>query len=397
MPPPRLLLVTVDRLPAWILPAYGATWVSAPAIDRLAAEGLLLDRAIATSLDPDRTLAALAGGLAAAARDAGLDPVLVTDDEALASRESGAMLVETSLPRRRARDVASTALGRLFAAARESIGRGHRLVWIHAASLGHVWDAPEAFDEPYVDPEDPAPPGGAAAPSLVVDADTDPDLVVGWRQRMAGQVSLLDRLLGELVSSLPGDAEGWAVGLAGVRGMPLGLHGWIGQPPEEAAEGPHAESIHLPVILVDPRRRMAGQRYPGLVTPADVGATIRDLLGLGATAAAEDRADPGRSLAGLFVDWSHADRDRVIGVARGSVSVMTSAWHWIGGAGTDDQRGVDLRGEGRPAGRLYAWPDDTFERCDVADRCPDVAAGLGRIEALVRAGREEEARSAPLP
>ena len=44
-----LLLVTVDRLPAWILPAYGTTWVSTPAIDALAASGMRFDRFYTTA------------------------------------------------------------------------------------------------------------------------------------------------------------------------------------------------------------------------------------------------------------------------------------------------------------------------------------------------------------
>ena len=34
--PAGILVVTVDRLPAWILPAYGATWVAMPGLDALA-------------------------------------------------------------------------------------------------------------------------------------------------------------------------------------------------------------------------------------------------------------------------------------------------------------------------------------------------------------------------
>ena len=83
--PPRLLLVTVDRLPAWIVPAWGATWVSAPALDALAGRGVVFDRLIAPSLDPGQTLDALGGALVTAAARAGLRPTLVTDDAAFAA------------------------------------------------------------------------------------------------------------------------------------------------------------------------------------------------------------------------------------------------------------------------------------------------------------------------
>jgi arylsulfatase A-like enzyme len=51
--PAGILVVTIDRLPAWILPAYGSTWVSTPAIDNVAGGGLVFDRVIARS---DRSL-----------------------------------------------------------------------------------------------------------------------------------------------------------------------------------------------------------------------------------------------------------------------------------------------------------------------------------------------------
>jgi len=383
---PRLLLVTVDRLPAWILPAWGSTWVSAPGFDRLAAEGLVLDRVTATSLDPGLTLDGIAGGLVADARAAGLAPLLVTDDPTLRPPADGeTVVVPVTVPARRARDAGRTVLGRLFAATLSAIGTGHRLVWVHATSLGRVWDAPEDFDAPYVDEDDPTPPAGVAPPALAVDGDTDPDLVVGWRQRFAGQVSLLDRLVAALVEGLPDGEEPWGVCLAGIRGLPLGLHGSLGVPPSADEEPPFAESIHLPVILVDPWRRMAGQRYPGLVIPADVGATIRDLLRLDPAPPASPA--PGRSLAGLLAEWRHAPRDRVVCVAAGGVAVVTRSWRWVSPTVAEGACG---------AGRLHAEPDDFFERCDVADRCADVAAGLGRIGAVARGGAVDLAWTMPL-
>jgi len=391
---PRLLLLTVDRLPAWMLSAWGATWVSTPAIDGLAGRGLVCDRLVATSLDPLRTLVDLAGGLLAAAAAAGLEPQLVTDDAgvaaAMAPEAHQVEVVPAVVPRRAARQPGDTNLGRLFAAARAAVGRGHGLVWVHAGSLGVAWDAPASFLEPYLDPDDPPPPTGVAVPSVRVDADTDPDLPVGYRQVYAAQLTLLDRLLGELVAALPageGPGQGWGICLVGVRGLPLGLHGSIGVPDPPREELPFGETIHLPALLVDRGGRMAGQRFPGLTIPADLGVTLRGLLGL-PMAAANPGADPcaGRSLTGLFVDWSHLERDRVICVAPAGVAVVTPAWHLV------------LEGElsGNPRMRLYAKPDDFFELSDVADRCPQELSGLARLAAVARGEAPSAAWTIPL-
>lgn len=393
MPDPRLLVVTIDRLPAWILPAYGATWVSTPALDGLAAAGLLLDRLVATSLDPERTLDAIVGGLPADVAAAGRGVVIATDDAALARRHAGpgveVVVVPAGVPSRRPRDARRTALGGLFAAASAALDAGPGCLWIHATSLGRVWDAPQEFHEPYVDPDDPPPPAGMAVPAFAVDAGTDPDLLVGHRQMFAGQVSLLDRLLGAMMAALPGAGRGdWTVCLCGVRGLPLGIHGRMGPPDDAAVERPFGESIHLPAILRAADGAMAGQRYGGVVVPADIGATLRELAGLppgGGAAAAADA----RSLCDLLARWEHRHRDRAISVGAGGVAVTTDAWRWIEG---EEGNAPDAGG----AGRLHALPDDFFEMCDVADRCPAEAAALAHVAALARAGRLEEARAAPL-
>jgi len=93
--PPRLLLVTIDRLPAWILPAWGSTWVSAPALNALAGRGLVFDRLISPSLDPRQTLDALAGALVTAAARAGLRVGVVTDEASGAALAYGRELART--------------------------------------------------------------------------------------------------------------------------------------------------------------------------------------------------------------------------------------------------------------------------------------------------------------
>lgn len=369
----RILVVTLDRLPAWILPAYGSTWVAMPALDSLAGRGLLFDRVLATGADDLATLRDL--GLS----ELGPEAVVVTDAPQLAAVVGGGddavtvRLVEAVARPAPASDATATHLARLMAAAREAVTAGrHAVVWCHAASLGVVWDAPAECRAAYVDPEDPPPYAGASVPEMAVDADTDPDLLVGIRQAFAGQLTHLDACLGPLVEA----AAGWHVLVAGVRGLGLGLHGHVGTGPLP----PFSELVHVPAILADATGRMAAQRFGGLVVPADLGATFAALRG--AAAAAPDTPWQGRNLAGLLTDWSAPARDRVVVATVDGGAVITPGWHLLAAAD-------------RPP-RLFHKPDDAFELCDVADRCADVVAELAPLALAAAAGDTARGWHAPL-
>ena len=366
-----LLIVTVDRLPAWMLSTYGATWVSTPTCDRLAAAGITIDRLVATGVDPRATLADLAahGLLWASVREAGWPAALVTDDPLLPERPAGVdiVTVPAAPAAAPAADSAATNLTRLFSRTQEVVAAGcQRLVWCHAGSLGVAWDAPLSFREAYADPEDPPPPTGASVPDVSVTPDTDPDAIMGYRQAFAGQLTLCDACLGALVDAVHTMRPAWAIAVIGLRGMPLGLHGQIGCPAADDGRGkPYGEWVHLPAILVAADGRMAGQRYGGLVTPADIGATLLDLAGL-AIAGTSTTPSDARSLIGLFTDWRHEPRDRVIVKTGDTTAIVTKGWHLV----------VEPSADGVSVPRLFAKPDDFFELSDVADRCPAVAEEL---------------------
>ncbi|RLS75911.1 MAG: hypothetical protein DWI03_10475 [Planctomycetota bacterium] len=391
--PAGILVVTVDRLPAWILPAYGATWVAMPTLDAMAGRGLVFDRLIANGDDPRRAAADLLGdagqGLLAAAMAAGWPMTLVTDDESLVPADLAARATVRHVAARSKMDVEDdeegTNLARLFAVAEGVVkAGGQRLVWCHAGSLGVAWDAPGEFRDAYIDPDDPPPPAGAGVPAVDLGADTDPDLVVGLRQVFAGQLTLLDHCLGRLLDALPADGdEAWTVLVAGLRGLPLGLHGRVGLGPI----APFGELVHVPAIIADACGRMAAQRYGGLTLHADLGATLVELV-TGATCAVDPlRTWLGRSLVGLLESWTVVERDRVIVAGSAGCAVVTPGWQFVRAAPS---------AAGPSSGRLFAKPDDYFEVCDVANRCPAVADELASISAAVAAGDVERAWAEPL-
>jgi len=382
-----------------MLAAYGATWVATPALDSLAARGVVFDRLITPSIAARGVLRDLLAAspdgqtLLTAAAASGWRPVVVTDDAAVAAGmtagdaapAASVRLVEAVAKETVEEDDTQTSIARLIDAALEVIAsKEHRLVWCHVGSLGVAWDAPERYRDRYVDPEDPPPPSGASVPGFAVDADTDPDLVVGIRQVFAGQVTLLDSQLGRLFDAVregkAAVAGQWAVLVVGVRGVPLGLHGWVGVGGRDL---PYSELVHVPAIFVDAAGRMAAQRYGGLVVPADLGCTLAEMVveanGGPRQPSVVDPVAPwrGASLAPLFEHWSPPIRDRVIVAGPDGAAIITPAWHGI----------LDSGGEGGGAGdveradrfRLFAKPDDYFEQANVADRCRATAERLADV------------------
>ena len=72
----------------------------------------------------------------------------------------------------------------------------------------------------------------------------------------------------------------------------------------------------------------------------------------------------------------------------GGVAVVCSSWTWVAGMPAPGTK---------PIGRLHAWPEDFFQVCDVADRCPEAALLLANVGELARSGRRREALEATLP
>ena len=77
--PEGWLLVTVDRLPAWMLSPFGATWASNPTLCQLASAGLTCDRVLAGTIDSSQTLRELAMGHATDWQDTAAGPLAAAE------------------------------------------------------------------------------------------------------------------------------------------------------------------------------------------------------------------------------------------------------------------------------------------------------------------------------
>jgi len=402
-PPDGWLVITVDRLPAWLLGPWGATWVATPSICQLAAAGLACDRLLVRSTDPADTLreliearlpvagpmAQIRPGLLDAAAARGWRVTIVTDvvdqfDPEVASASAVEVVgVPNRQPCRTAQRDESSGCGQVFAAAEAVLAGGETdLLWCHLGSLGTAWDAPQNCREACFDPDDPPPDDSAVIPGFPVTPETDPDQVMMVRQTFAGELAHLDDWIGRLFVAAGQRWRRSGVLLLGLRGLPLGLHGQVGVGGDEPA--PYAELTHVPAVLVDPAGRQAAQRCGDLLLPADLGATIADLIS-GAEPRPPGAATAGRSLVALLGGdseaWRRGGRDRVLSCTAGGQAIAVTEWTLVLPTGQSP--------------RLFAKPDDFFELADVADRSRDIAAALA--DCLAPPGCPDSGWEKPLP
>jgi arylsulfatase A-like enzyme len=384
----------IDRLHAGMVGAYGNAWIHTGQFDALAAESFLFDQAYsdAPQIGPAyrgfwRGTPAVGSdkapgeSLIAVARRLGLAAVLVTDEPAVAELPEAAdfdhtELLPTAPSAETATDLADTQLGQFFAAAAQAVGALDvpSLVWLHTRGLGLAWDAPLPFRDQFAEDDEPLPPRAVEVPDRALAADTDPDEVWGLVQAYAGQVALLDALLGGWIEALDENRalQGALCAVLSLRGFPLGEHRHLGP----RGEALHNELAQLAWLLRFPQRELGGQRSQALVRPADLYGTLLDW-------------------------WQQPPGDRpwpsLLELARGERSELRAALALASG----EQRAVRtdawlLRAaRGAPPGELFAKPSDRWEVNELARRCPEIAAELWAL--LERLEQGAAASAAELP
>ena len=404
------ICLVIDRLSAAYVGALGNTWIHTPAFDRLAAQSIVFDRAMIDSPSLDAVHESFWAGNAAwrnaastteASRERwlpelcrahGIPTLLLTDDDAVAAHRlarafdevvhlSQPQLHEQGVHRTSNAPITSsdwqeTQLAAFFAAAVEAVEtrRPPGFAWLHTGALARIWDSPQALRDQYAAEDDPPVPSIVQPPSLVLDQQTDPDMLLGLRHAYAGEVSVLDHCLGLLLDTI--DAGNWRSALLGVtscRGYPLGEHAVVG----DAREALYGELLRTPLCLRVPGGPRFGAHSQALVQPADLYATILDWLAPSGPAekAGVRRSANGHSL--LHIERM-ADSLRAMAIARsksGEIALATPAWFVRAPVPDRGELAGDVQPKKPIAERrieLYSQPDDYFEVNEVSDRCHEI-------------------------
>ena len=363
--PPNILLVTLDTTRADHLGAYGDARARTPNLDRLAAEGVLFERAITAAPLTLPAHASLLTGrypFAHGVRNNGnftLDAGVPTLATALhdAGYRTAAFVSAFVLDRR-------YGLGRGFDRYDDRLELERRGGDTAAAMdrwLGETAQDPRPFFvwlhlyDPH-DPYDPPPPFASTFADRLYD----------------GEIAYDDFVVGEALARLRSrDANRRAtiVAVAGDHGESLGDHG-------EATHGlfVYEPAIRIPMLLHGPRFA-AGRRVPALVRSIDLAPTLLDAAGVRSF----PRAD-GRSLLPLIAGTGKGPED-----AYSETYFPQLYMNWAPLRSIQDARWKFIDA---PAPELYDLANDAREASNLAPGEPARTAALRRAFGRVTGGVE---------
>jgi hypothetical protein len=385
---PNVLVIVVDGLRASALGAYGNTSYPTPALDRFAAESLLLDWCFAPSPDLPDIYRAMwhsrrtptshpVASFPQVFADAGYATTLVTDDDWLSTYASavefGRILNNASSTSKRAVDASASNIARAFSAANAQVGQARgdkpRLVWLHARGMYGPWDAPLDLQRVLLDDDDISPIQSVATPELVINSADDPDTAFRYACAYSAHVMVLDECLEKLMNTTYGNANGgWLVTLLGARGFPLGEHGTIGGVDPRT----HAEQLQVPWLVRFPDKRGQLARVGALTSHHDLLPSLLDWID-GDCKLGRSSFD-GMSVVPFASSIGTAWRNATISASTSARSIRTASWCLREDVPQQNGAAAATTVEFTP--ELYVRPDDRWEANDVAKLCPEVVEEL---------------------
>jgi arylsulfatase A-like enzyme len=262
------------------------------------------------------------------------------------------------------RDESQSFAARVFGSALTALDRAARrrpfALVVDSFQPHEPWTPPPAYLElngAPVEPDRPQPamPHYGRVENWLTDEEAGPVL-----DRMcalyAASVSLTDRWLGRLLERLHDHRleRETVIVLVADHGFQLGERGWTGK----VSTALHPELIQVPLILVDPERRKAGERSSYYASTHDLARTVLRMAGV-----RPPRGVHGVNLAGLIEGRAPPERPFAYGGYSNSHFLRSERWAYMS----------DNRLE---QARLFDLENDPGETIDVAARFPDVVEEL---------------------
>lgn len=321
------LLFVIDALNLGYLGCYGNEWIRTPALDHLAAEGIVFDQHFAAWPHPD-SFDRLVGHLAGSGLQ--VSQLKSTDPEAILKclrRDFTGMLV-VELP-----------------SLRPPWTGDDELFLDYLAMTGDEEAEDEEPTEFWSDPPE--------GPLAVEDARTWHRLTASYAAAVSQRDAEIERILAAVRRAKMTDEL--LIGFTAVRGWPLGEHGAHGVTIPQL----HEELVHLPLILRLPNAQQSGQRVHALTQPADLARLLAEIAGSSVPPRllldddAEVRADA--------ISWLR------VGEAA-EASLRTEEWCYL----------LPLENTLEREPRLYRKPEDRWEMNNLLQHFPEVAEELDK-------------------
>jgi arylsulfatase A-like enzyme len=308
----KVLVIVVRGLNAGYLGCYGNAWVETPALDRLAAEGVVFDRHYADEPSTEGACRSWRSGrcplplteedgpaptspsvdLLTLLRDTGVATFLIVDDTrpGLAEFRHGWDYVSEVPAEAEEGSVLERAVDAVVSGLKKAGAGEHALIWFELATVLPPWELPDQYREAYFQEaeEEDEEEETEAEKEVTLTPLTDPQpgavdpnddtLFLRLQRSYAGGVSYLDAGLELLFDELRKRdlLDGLLVIVTTDHGQPLGEHGLVG------VHRPwlHEELVHLPLIVRLPAAAEAGRRVPALTQPVDLMPTLLDAFGV---------------------------------------------------------------------------------------------------------------------
>jgi arylsulfatase A-like enzyme len=399
----KAIVLIARGLQAGALGCYGNSWIFTPALDTLAAEGIVFDQHFADNADPAGARRAWRSGcyhfqseqqaahagiqpdLLALLRQQEIHTCLIVDDNRPSPVEFSegwdaverVSPTEGEVPLDAVLEAAGAALERLEQ-------RDNWLLCIDLASLLPPWNVPAEYQEAYFraeadedeedddsQDEEQTEEGEPLTPLTEVPAGpidpADEHLYLSLQMSYAAAVLYVDTGIGQLLQALDGLEGGGNILLMVTTdiGQNLGEHGIIGI----CRPWLHDELIHLPLLLRLPGAAEAGRRVVALTQAVDLAPTLADWFGV-------PLADVhGRSLLPLARGEVESIRSYAYsGLQVGEAieyALRTPEWAFL----------LPVKPSADDAERspqLYVKPDDRWEVNNVLQHHPELAEQLER-------------------